>query len=167
MYPHNSEQLHTDTVQLEALDCDPDIDSNKDSPKSQRRATVSVNSILEDDQSIPELIDDSSTEPDTTTFHQDPTETEWPDAPTVQIPYVPSTTMDSPPEVTYHHRTTVHTADREEIPDIEEEEEDEWEHDISNNNLSHTTILIKKVNKSIESILANSKILMMTNIMMK
>ena len=97
MYPHNKEQLHTDTVQLEAPDYDPDIDGDKDLPISRRHATVSINSILEDDQSIPGLIDDSCTEPDTTTSHQDSTKTDWPEAPTVQILCVSSTTMDSPP----------------------------------------------------------------------
>ena len=37
------------------------------------------------DHSIPDLIDDSSTDPDTTTYHQDPIQTDWPDTPTIQI----------------------------------------------------------------------------------
>ena len=69
MYSHSSEQLHTDTVQLEAPDYDPNIDGNNDSPSNPRCTTVSVNDILEDNQSIPELIDDSNDEPDATTFH--------------------------------------------------------------------------------------------------
>ena len=36
--------------------------------------------------SIPELLDASSPEMDTTAFHLDPSETDWPDAPTIQIP---------------------------------------------------------------------------------
>ena len=62
MYPHNSQQLHADTVQLDALDYDPDIDSDRNISNSSRNVTVSVNNILEDDQSIPELIDDNTTE---------------------------------------------------------------------------------------------------------
>ena len=83
----------------------------------------------------PELIDASSPKPDTTTFHTDPSKTDWPDTPTIQRPRVSSTTMDTLPEVVYHHRTTTYTADRVEVPEIEEEEEYEQEYNISSNNL--------------------------------
>ena len=125
MYPHSNDHLHTDTVQLEAPDYNPDIDDNcNKTSHNPRGVTVSVKDTIEDEQSIPKLLDASSPEPDTTTFHIDPSKTDWPDAPTVQIPCVSSTTMDSPPKVTYHRRTTVYTADGEEIPDIKEEDED-------------------------------------------
>ena len=72
MYPHTGDHLHTDSVQLEALDYDPDIDDNNNPPNNPRCITVLVNDIIDDEQSIPELIDDSSLEPDTTTVHPDP-----------------------------------------------------------------------------------------------
>ena len=61
--------------------------------------------------------------------------TDWPDAPTIQILRVSLTTTDSPPEVTYHQRTTIYTVDREEILDIKEEDEDQQEHDTAINSL--------------------------------
>ena len=135
MYPHNKELLQIDTVQLKAPEYDPDIDGDKDLHTSNRHATVSVNSILEDNHSISDLIDDSSTNPDTTTYHQDPIKTDLPDAPTVQILHVSSTTTDLPPEVTYYRRIMVYTAEGEEIPDIEEEDKDKQEHSSGINNL--------------------------------
>ena len=42
--------------------------------------------------------------------------------------------MDSPPEVTYHCRTTVYTANGEEVPDIKEEDEDQQAYHTGNNN---------------------------------
>ena len=135
MYPHNKEPQHMDEIQLEAPEYDPDIDREKDLHTGNRHATVSVNSILEDDHSIPDLIDDRSTNPDTTTYHQAPIQTNWPDAPTIQILCVSLTTTDLPPEVTYYRRTTVYTADGEEIPEIVEENEEEQEYSLGINNL--------------------------------
>ena len=49
--------------------------------------------------------------------------TDWPDAPTVQIPCVSSKTTDQPPEVEYHERITPYTAQREDPPELEEDED--------------------------------------------
>ena len=54
---------------------------------------------------IPEssvLEDDNSIAPKNNTAPQNQQETNWPDAPTIQIPGVSSTTSDQPPEVTYN-----------------------------------------------------------------
>ena len=90
---------------------------------------VSVNDTIEDQQNIPELLDASSPEPDTTIIHPDPSKTNWPDAPTFQIPHISSTTMDTPLGVVFQCRTTIYTADREEVPEIEE---DEYEQEYNN-----------------------------------
>ena len=50
-------------------------------------------------------------------------ETDWPDVPTVQIPCVSSTTTDQPPEVEYCERTAPYTAQREDPPELEEDED--------------------------------------------
>ena len=62
-------------------------------------------------ENISELLDASSPEPDTTQFSDNLPETDWPDAPTIQIPSVCSPTADAPPEVVYHRRTTIYMAD--------------------------------------------------------
>ena len=67
-------------------------------------------------------------------FTLTPSETDWPDAPTIQIPHVSSTTMDTLPEVIYHCRTTTYTTDETEVLEIKEEEY-EQEYNISSNNL--------------------------------
>ena len=122
MYPHNIDVHQVDAVQIEAPDYDPDIDRDKESLTENKRATVSVQEILDNNHNILELVDDKSTTPDTTTPYQDHKQTDWPDAPTIQIPGVSSTTGDLPPEVTYNRCTTQYTADDKEIPQLEEED---------------------------------------------
>ena len=63
MYPHNVEAQQIDVVQIEASEYDPDIDGDKESHTDNRCATVSVQKILDDNHSIPDLIDDNSTTP--------------------------------------------------------------------------------------------------------
>ena len=46
--------------------------------------------------------DDNSIAPENNTAQQNQQETDWPDAPAIQIPGVSSTTSDQPPEVTYN-----------------------------------------------------------------
>ena len=95
--------------------------------------TVPANSTGEYEQNIPELLDASSPEPDTMQFTVTLPKTDWPDAPTIQIPSVSSMTADAPPEVVYHCRTTVYMADGQEVPEIKEDN-DEYEY---NNNNPH------------------------------
>ena len=133
MYPHSNDHSHTDTVHWEAPDYDLDIDGNcSDTPHNPRCVIVLINDTIEDEQSIPKLLDASSPKPVTTTFHLHPSQTNWPDAPTIQIPRVSSTSTDAPPEVVYHCRTTVYTADGEEVLEIEEDEYNQ-EYDNSGN----------------------------------
>ena len=116
MYSHSNNHSNTDTVQLEALDYDLDIDGNSNNTSQNPKVvTVSINDTIEDEQSIPKLLDASSPEPNATTYHLDPSKTNWPDAPTIQIPQVSLTNMEAPPKVVYHHRTTVYTADRQQV----------------------------------------------------
>ena len=97
MYPHQS-----DTVQIDALEYDLDIDGDNQPNTDKKHATVSIQGTLE---MIPEsfvLEDDNSIAPENNTALQNQQETNWPDAPAIQIPGVSSTTSDQPPEVRYN-----------------------------------------------------------------
>ena len=132
MYPHHNEHPNTNTVQIEAPDYNLDIDSNNnDTPHNLTCITVPANSTGEYEQNIPELLDASSPEPDTMQFPVTLPETNWPDTPAIQIPSVSSTTVEAPPEVIYHRRTTVYMANGQEVPEIEEDND---EHKYNNNN---------------------------------
>ena len=65
-------------------------------------------------------------------------ETDWPDATTVQIPRVSSTVPDQLPEVHYIRKASTKLTKREDIPDIEEDEQDnhntEYRHLITHHN---------------------------------
>ena len=56
MYPHNIEVQQIDVVQIKAPKYDPDIDGNKDLHNDNKHATVSVQNVLDDNHSIPDLI---------------------------------------------------------------------------------------------------------------
>ena len=89
MYPHQN-----DTVQIDTLEYDLNIDGDNQPNTDKKHATVSVQGTLE---MIPEssiLEDDNSIAPESNTAPQNQQETDWPDAPTVQIPGVSSTTSD-------------------------------------------------------------------------
>ena len=97
MYPHQS-----DTVQIDTLEYNLDIDRDNQPNTDKRHAMVSVQGTLE---MIPEssvLEDGNSIAPENNTALQNQQETDWPDAPTIQIPGVSSTTSDQPQEVTYN-----------------------------------------------------------------
>ena len=98
MYPHQNNQPNTD----------------------KKHTTVSIQGTLE---MIPEssvLEDDNSIAPENNTASQNQQETDWPDAPTIQIPGVSSTTLYQPPEVTYNRRQTQPFTVDLKIPELEE-----------------------------------------------
>ena len=97
MYPHQ-----TDTVQINAPEYDPDIDGDNQPNTDKRHATVSVQGTLNTSQESSVLEDDNSITPDNITTSKNEQETDWPDAPAIQIPGVSSTTSDQPPEVKYN-----------------------------------------------------------------
>ena len=115
MYP-----LQTDTVQINALENDPDIDRDNQPNTDKKHTTVSEQGTLE---MIPEssvLEDDNSIAPENNTASQNQQETDWLDTPTVQIPGVSSTTSDQPPEVMYNrHQVQPFTVDLK-IPELED-----------------------------------------------
>ena len=97
MYQHQS-----DTVQIDAPEYTPDIDGDNQLNTDKKHSTGSVQGTLE---TIPESSvseDDNSIAPENNTDPQNQQETDWPDAPAIQIPGVSSTTSDQPPEVMYN-----------------------------------------------------------------
>ena len=87
MYSHQS-----DTVQIDAPKYDPVIDGDNQSNTNEKHKTVLVQGTLE---TIPEPSEpkaDNSTAPENNTVQQNQQETDWPDAPAIQIPGVSSTT---------------------------------------------------------------------------
>ena len=95
MYPHTPENSHSDTVQLLAPEFDPDIDG-----KNQLISTSNtLRSNNQQQQANPNIIDANKHEAENIQTQNRQFESNWPDAPTVQIPRVSSTTPDQPPEV--------------------------------------------------------------------
>ena len=96
MYPHQ-----TDTVQINAPNYDSDIDGDNLPDLNSKWATVSVQGILDTHQESPVLLDNNSTITDNNATSQNQPGTNWPDAPTIQIPGVSSMTSEQQPEVTH------------------------------------------------------------------
>ena len=115
MYPHQS-----DTVQIDAPEYDPDIDGDNQPNTDKKHKTVPVQGTLE---MIPEssvLEDDNSIAPENNTDPQNQQETNWPDAPTIQIPGVSSITTDQPPEVIYDRQQVQPSTENHKIPELED-----------------------------------------------
>ena len=85
-----------DTVQIEAPEFDPDID--RDSPVSidEKHEIVPVQRTLATIPETSEPEDVNSPAPGTNTDQQNYQETNWPDAPPMQIPRVSSSTAQLP-----------------------------------------------------------------------
>ena len=96
MYPYQ-----TDIVQINTLEYDPDIDGDNQPNTHNSQVTVSVQGTLNTSQESSALEDDNSTAPDNITTSQNQQETDWPEATTIQIWGVSSTTSNQPPEVMY------------------------------------------------------------------
>ena len=115
MYPHQ-----TDTVQINAPEYDPDIDGDNQPNTDKKHVTVSVQGTPNTSPEPSILEDYNSIAPDNSATPQNQQETDWPDAPTIQIPGVSSTTLDQPPEVTYNRCQVQPSAVDLEIPELEE-----------------------------------------------
>ena len=90
---------------------------------------------------IPEfsvLEDDNSIAPANNTDLQNQQETDWPDAPTVQIPGVSSTT-DQPLEVTYNRRQVQPSAENLKIPELEDDSDQDQFADLDTFMTHHNT----------------------------
>ena len=85
------------------------------------------------------LEDDNSTAPDNITTSQNQQETDWPEAPTIQIPGISSTTLDQPPEVTYNRCQIQPSSVDLEIPKLEEDSDQDQFTDLDNLITHHNT----------------------------
>ena len=134
MYPHQ-----TDTVQINTPEYDPDIDGDNQPNTDNRCITVSVQGTLNTSQESSILQDGNSTAPDNITTPQNWQETDWPDAPTIQILGVSSTTSDQPPEVTYNRCQIQPFAEDLEIPELEEDSDQDQFADLDTFITHHNT----------------------------
>ena len=116
MYPHQ-----TDTVQINAPEYNSDIDGDNQPNTHNSQVTISVQGTLNTPQESSVLEDDNSTAPDNITTSENQQETNWPEAPAIQIPGVSSTTSDQPPEITYNRHQIQPSSRDLEIPGLEED----------------------------------------------
>ena len=142
MYSHQG-----DTVQIEAPEYDPDIDGDNQSNIGEKHETVSVQGTLELIPEPSEPEDVNSIAPENNTIQQDQQETDWPDAPTIQIPGVSSTT-DQPLEVVYNRCQVQPSKVYSEIPVLEENSDTdqfaEFDTYMAHHNTHHTHERIRK-----------------------
>ena len=134
MHPHQ-----TDTVQINTPEYDPDIDGDNQPNTDNRCVTVSVQGTLNTSQESSILEDDNSTAPDNITTPQNQQETNWPDAPAIQILGVSSTTSDQPPEVMYNRCQIQPSSVDLEIPQLEEDSDQDQFADLDNFITHHNT----------------------------
>ena len=134
IYPHQ-----TDTVQINTLEYDPDIDGDNQPNTHNSQVTVSVQGTLNTSQESSVSEDDNSTVPDNITTSQNQQETDWPEAPTIQILSVSSTTSDQPPEVMYNRCQIQPSSVDLEIPKLEEDSDQDQFADPDNLITHHNT----------------------------
>ena len=134
MYPHQ-----TDTVQINAPEYNPDIDRDNQPNTDKKHVTVSVQGTLNTSPEPSILEDDNSIAPDNIATSQNQQETDWPDAPTIQIPGITSTTSDQPPEVMYNRCQVQPSAVDLEIPELEEDSDQDQFADLDTFITHHNT----------------------------
>ena len=117
MYPHTSDNNCSDVVQLLAPEFDPDIDGDNQ-PTSTNNNQPQYSDIGTTDVNHPK------TENTQTQNHQP--KTNWPDTLTIQIPWVSLTVQDQPPEIKYIRRASTKLTQNVDIPNIEEDEQDNY-----------------------------------------
>ena len=81
-------------MQINAPEYDPDIDRDNQPNTDKKHVTVSIQGTLNTSPESSLLENDNSIAPDNIATSQNQQETNWPDAPTIQIPGVSSTTLD-------------------------------------------------------------------------
>ena len=129
---------HGDSVQIEAPEFDPDIDGNSPAYTDEKHGKVPVQGTL---ATIPETFepeDEDNIAPGTNTDQQNYQETNWPDAPLVQIPRVSSLTA-QPPEQGHNRCQVQPFVENLEIPELEENSEEEQFADFDSFMAHHNT----------------------------
>ena len=136
---HHCMYLHqADTVQIEAPKFDPDIDGDSPVSTDKKHGKVPVQGTLATIPETSEPEDEDSIAPRTNTDQQDNQETNWPDAPPVQIPRVSSSTA-QPPEQRYNRCQAQPSAGNLKIPELEENSEEEQFADFDSFMTHHNT----------------------------
>ena len=133
MYSH-----HGDSVQIEAPKFDPDIDRDSPVNTDEKHGKVPVQGTLATIPEISEPEDDNSITPGTNTDQQNYQETNWPDAPPMQIPTVSSLTAQLP-EQGYNRHQVQPLQKIFEIPELEENSEKEQFTDFDSFMTHHNT----------------------------
>ena len=134
MYPHQ-----TDTVQINTPEYDKDIDRDNQPNTDKRHVTVSIQGTLNTSQDSSILENDNSVAPDNSTTSQNQQETDWPDAPIIQIPGISSTKLDQPPEVMYNACQTQPSSVDLEIHKLEEDSDQDQFADLDTFITHHNT----------------------------
>ena len=98
-----------------------------------------VQGTLNPPQESSVLEDDNSTAPDNITTTQNQQETNWPEAPTIQILGISSTTSDQSPEVTYNRCQIQPSSTDLDIPELEEDSDQDQFADPDNLITHHNT----------------------------
>ena len=134
MYPHQ-----TDTVQINALEYDLDIDRDNQPNTDKKHVTVSVQGTPNTSPEPSILENDNSIAPDNSATSQNQQETNWSDAPTVQIPSISSTTPDQTPEFMCNRCQTQPSTVDLEIPELEEDSDQDQFADLDTFIMHHNT----------------------------
>ena len=144
-----------DTVQIETPEYDPDIDRENQLNTDEKHKTVSVQGTLELIPEPSEPEDDNSIAPENNMVQQDQQETNWPDAPAIQIPGVSSTT-DQSLEVTYNRRQVQPSTVDPKIPVLEDDSDPDQFADLDTYMTHHNTHQTsERIRKEYSAILHN------------
>ena len=136
---HHCKSLHQgDSVQIEAPKFDPDIDRDSPANTDKKNGKVLVQGTLGTIPETSEPEDDDSIAPETNTDQQNYQETNWPDAPHMQIPRASSLTAQLP-EQGYNRRQVQPSAENFEKPELEENSEEEQFADFDSFMTHHNT----------------------------
>ena len=136
---HHCMYLHQgDTEQIEAPEFDPDIDGDSPVSIDKKHKIVPVQGTLATNPETSEPEDDNSIAPGANTDQQNYQETDWPDAPPVQIPRVSLLTV-QPPEQGHNRHQAQPSTENFEIPDLEENSEEEQFADFDSFMAHHNT----------------------------
>ena len=133
MYSHQG-----NSVQIEAPVFDPDIDGDSPANTDEKHRKVPVQGTLATIPETSEPEDDNSIAPETNTDQQNYQETDWLDAPPMQIPRVSSLTAQLP-EQGYNRHQVQPPAENFEIPELEENSEEEQFTDFDSFMTHHNT----------------------------
>ena len=126
------------SVQIEAPKFDPDINGDSPAYADEKHSKVPVQGTLATIPETSEPEDEDSISPGTNTDQQNYQETNWPDAPPMQIPRVSSSTAQLP-EQGYNRCQVQPSAENLEIPELEENSKEEQFTDFDSFMTHHNT----------------------------